>query len=113
MIEESYVPKAIRNAQKGSLLYDLTEKIAYGIYQKHLQGDQNSNWFMAQQYFERWLIGRFGEFIYPLSYLLEKMLEPGEKSVRESGNKVEDIKYHFANTIININESGPLIKPII
>lgn len=108
----SYVPEAIRNAQKGSLLHNLTEKIAYGIYQKHSQREQNSNWYMAQKYFETYLIGRFGEFIHPLSSFLEKMLESGEKSLGESGKKVDDVKYYFANMIIDVNESGRPIAHI-
>ena len=101
--ENNYVPEAIRNAQEGSLLHNLTEKIAYGIYQKHLQREQNSNWFTAQIYFEKWLIGRFGEYIYPLSNFLERMLQPKEKSLWESGQKVDDIKYSLANIIIDVN----------
>ena len=109
----SYVPEAIINAQKDSLLHNLTEKIAYGIYQRYLSKDQNSNWVMAQQYFEKWLTGRFGEFIYPLSSFLEKILEFGKESLEEKGQKIDDVKYCFANMIIDINESGHPIIPIL
>src|SRR3989344_903205 len=102
MKEESKVITAIKNAQEGSLLHELTQKIAYGLHEKGRDSAPNANWYKAQDYFINYLTGRFGEFIYPLTGFLQNMINQADNSYRESGMPVQDIKYHYANVIINV-----------
>ena len=55
MSEESHVVTAVRKAEEGSLLHDLTQKIAYGLHEKNRNEEQNAHWFKAQHYLENYV----------------------------------------------------------
>jgi len=46
-LTEIYVPTSVNDAEGGSLLHRLTEKVAYKIHEDNPQNNPESNWYKA------------------------------------------------------------------
>ena len=103
-LTEIYVPTSVNDAEGGSLLHRLTEKVAYKIHEDNPQNNPESNWYKAQQYFRNYLWCVWGEFIEPsVSELVKKCLKSGEDFYKRKGKESLDIEYSFAETIVDFN----------
>ena len=110
MVKDTYVPEAIRTAEKGSLLYEVVEKIAYRLHEQHLERDADNNWLTGQKYLQNWIQSRFGEFVVPsVSKLVKICLDSGEKSDKEKGIVRPDPKYWLAEIIVGLHEQDKIL----
>ena len=94
----------IKGAEKGSLLHDCVEKIAYRLHLENLDRDADSNWFLAQDYLECWSstsVERYNLRFDSVSDLVQAALETGSRAEP----KFVDLRYGFAEKVVDDIES--------
>jgi hypothetical protein len=94
------ISEEIRNAQRGSLLHDLVEKIAYRLHLDNFERDADSNWFLAQDYLDLWSctsIKKYDLRFDSVSDLVSASLETGSRAE----TKFVDLRYSFAEKIVD------------
>lgn len=108
---EMSVPEAIRGAERGSLLYDCVEKLAYKLHLKNPERDADTNWFIAQDYLDYWIQTRFGSIVAPtVSKLVQTCLDSGVQSYQKEGIPVSDTRYKFAEAVVEACEHDGFLR---
>ena len=90
------------NAEKGSLLYRINEKVAYKIGELYPQESNDSNWFRAQRYLKNWeKYSLYDSNRIRLLETIEKRVNGIADYYKKNGWKCDDPEYEFVVSIIN------------
>jgi hypothetical protein len=99
------ISEAIRLAQRGSLLHDCVEKIAYRLYLDHSEREADANWFEAQGYLGCWVDANIRYYNLRLSSasdFIQACLDTGQRVTHGQS----DLKYGLAEKIVEDIESS-------